>query len=317
MRKMGFDYFLQVFYGLVGASAVAIFVYNVIQVILPDRGLLEAQQRLGVEFANRQYRHWILEYLSPFYRLMVPRVQQIKMPKYRKEMKVKFVAAGVSDQFDADEFFALKIASSVVAFVLLIFAAVNFDFSLSLSTVFLVIIGGFFLPDLSILELKSKRHKKIQKELPTFMDLMTLSVEAGLDFMAAISRVVQFAKPGPLRDEFNQMLKELQLGTVRADALRNLADRVQLPELSSFATILIQADQMGASIGPVLRTQSDLLRQLRFQKAEREGAKAAQKILMPLIFFIFPAVFIAIMAPIIIQNIYEGGFLAELLGGGP
>ncbi len=148
------------------------------------------------------------------------------------------------------------------------------------------------------------------------MDLMTLSVEAGLDFIAAISRVVSFAKPGPLKDEFNQMLKELQIGTIRSDALRNLADRVQISELSSFATILIQADQMGSSIGPVLRAQSDLLRSNRFQKAEREGAKATQKLLIPLVFCILPAVFIVIMGPVICDIYYNQTWFSSLFGGG-
>jgi len=312
---MGFDQFLYFFYGLVGSAAVGFFSYTLVRLVLPDQSLLAAQQRLGVEFAVRQYRHWILKLLAPFYRLLVPRVQQIKMPLRRQKYKALFIAAGVSDQFDPDEFVALKIASAVVALFVVAYMGVSFNMDVSLTTVVISLVVGFFIPDFAVYDIRRQRQKAILRQLPSFMDLLTLSVEAGLDFMAAISRVVGFAKDGPLKEEFNQMLKELQLGTVRSDALRNMADRVQLTELSSFATILIQADQMGSSIGPVLRSQSDLLRRSRFQRAEREGAKAAQKLLIPLIFCILPAVFIVILGPMICDVVYNQQWLRNLFGG--
>ena len=316
MGSVGFDQFLLFFYGFMGSVAAGFFAFMLMKVILPDQALLAAQQRLGVESAVRQYRHKILELLAPFYRLLVPRIQQMKMPDYRQQMKVKFIAAGISDQFDADEFVALKIASGLIGIFFLVFASINMGFSVGPAGILMSAIVGFYVPDFAVWDTKNRRQKAVLRELPNFMDLLTLSVEAGLDFMAAISRVVSFAKDGPLKEEFNQMMKELQLGVVRADALRNLADRVQLTELSSFATILIQADQMGASIGPVLRSQSDLLRRSRFQRAEREGAKAAQKLLIPLIFCILPAVFLVIMGPMICNLLYKETWFKDLFGGG-
>ncbi len=315
MRLVSFDQFLMLFYGLVGTAAVGFFTYNLMRMVLPDQSLLAAQQRLGIEFATRQYRHWILKFLSPFYRLLVPRVQQMKMPIYRQKQRATFVAAGLSDQFDPDEFVALKIASAVLGLFLTGYTLVSIGKEMTLNWAIIGTMVGFFIPDFAVWDTKQRRQKSILKQLPTFMDLLTLSVEAGLDFMAAISRVVSFAKDGPLKDEFNQMLKELQVGVVRADALRNLADRVQLTELSSFATILIQSDQMGSSIGPVLRSQSDLLRRSRFQKAERAGASATQKLLIPLIFCILPAVFIVILGPMICDIVYNQGWLKNLFGG--
>lgn len=305
-----------VFYGLLGSAAVAFFVFNIVKVVLPDASLLAAQQRLGVEHAVRQYRHWSLKFLAPFYRLLVPRIQQMKMPLYRQKKKADFVAAGLSDQFDADEFVALKVVASVLTLFIVGYFFLSIGKSMSLTTILISLLAGFVIPDFAIWDIKRQRQRAVLRQLPSFMDLLTLSVEAGLDFMAAISRVVGFAKDGPLKDEFNQMLKELQLGVVRSDALRNMADRVQITELSSFATILIQADQMGSSIGPVLRSQSDLLRRSRFQRAEREGAKAAQKLLIPLVFFILPAVFMVILGPMICDVVYNQQWLQNLMGGG-
>lgn len=299
----------------VGIACVAFFVFQAVKLIMPDQGLMEAQARLGVESATRNYRHWSLKFLAPFFRAMVPRVQQIKMPLYRQKKKMLFVAAGMDDQFDADEFVGLKICSAFLGVVAVGLFLNQAGMDYSIVWFFGSLIGGFFAPDYILMESRKKRQKDILRELPGMMDLLTLSVEAGMDFMSAISRVIEFSKPGSLRDELSRVLKEIQLGTTRADALRNMADRVQLSELSSFASILIQADEMGSSIGQVLRAQSDLLRNNRFQRAEREGAKATQKLLLPLIICIFPAVFIVILGPVICDIYYNQSWLRNLFGG--
>lgn len=311
---MSFDGFLRIFYGLLGSAGVGYFTFQVVKAIFPDAELMAAHQRLGVESAVRQFRHWSLRFLAPFYRMLVPRIQQIKMPLYRQKKRAAFIAAGIGDQFDADEFVGLKIVSSILTLLFVSLFSLQLGQSLSFATILLILVVGFFVPDFVVWDLKRKRQKSILMQLPSVMDLMTLSVEAGLDFIAAISRVVFFSKDGPLKDEFNQMLKELQVGTIRSDALRNMADRVQLNELSSFATILIQADQMGSSIGPVLRAQSDQLRTSRFQKAEREGAKAVQKLLIPLVFCILPAVFIVILGPVICDIFYNQSWIRTFFG---
>lgn len=147
--------------------------------------------------------------------------------------------------------------------------------------------------------------------LPYVMDLLTLSVEAGLDFVAGIGKVVEKSKPSALIDEFRQLLQEIQVGNTRQQALRNLAFRVNMTEVSSFVSLLVQADELGASIGPVLRAQSDLFRTQRFLRAEKAGAAAAQKILFPLVLCILPAVFIIIFGPIALSFLYGGGFAAK------
>lgn len=298
-----------------GLGGIGFFAFTLVRWVMPDSEVLAAQQRLGVESAVRPYRHSILRILSPFFRLLATRIQKFKMPEYRQKKKKQFIAAGISDQFDPDEFVGLKCISAILIVCFAFLFCLQIGTPMSLEITVISLLAGFFIPDWAVYDIKKKRQRSILRQLPTVMDLLTLSVEAGLDFMAAISRVIFFAKEGPLKDEFNQMLKELQLGTVRADALRNLADRVDLVELSSFSTILIQADQMGSSIGPVLRAQSDLLRSSRFQKAEREGAKAIQKLLIPLITCILPAVFIVILGPVICDIFYNQGWFTSIFGG--
>lgn len=307
-----YDLSLQISFYLLGMLSIGFFIFQIVKLVFPDQELLAAQARLGVESATRTYRHWSLKFLAPFYRALVPRIQQIKMPLFRQQKKVLFVTAGVDDQFDPDEFVGLKIISAGLGPVLVFLFLSQMGKDMTLMWLVCGIAVGFFLPDYVVWDMKRRRQKSVVKELPQMMDLLTLSVEAGMDFMAAISRVIETMKPGALRNELSQVLKEIQLGTTRADSLRNMADRVQLKQLSSFASILIQADEMGSPIGPVLRAQSDLLRNERFQRAEREGAKATQKLLIPLVVFILPSVFIVILGPVIVDIYYNQSWFQDI-----
>ena len=152
-----------------------------------------------------------------------------------------------------------------------------------------------------------RRHKEILIALPFVVDMLTLITEAGLDFMAALQRVVEKARPSPLVEELRLAIQEVQLGSTRADALRKMASRLQMEEISSFIAILVSADQMGSSIGKVLRAQSDALRTDRFIRAEKAGATASQLMLFPLIFLIMPAAFIIVFGPLVVKWI-SGGF---------
>jgi tight adherence protein C len=144
-----------------------------------------------------------------------------------------------------------------------------------------------------------RRHQAIQRAMPFVIDLLTLSVEAGLDFMNAIQRAVERRKMDPLTEELLRMIHEIRLGAPRRVALRALAQRVNMPDMRSFAYSLIQADELGVSIGTILRIQSDQMRQRRFDRAERLANEAPVKMLGPLMLFIFPAVFIVLLGPIL------------------
>ena len=143
-----------------------------------------------------------------------------------------------------------------------------------------------------------KRHLMISRALPYNLDLLTLSVEAGLDFTGALAKVVERGRKGPLLDELALVLRQLKLGKTRADCLRIMVDRVNLPALTTFVLALIQADKMGTPLGKILRIQSQQLRIERTQRAEKLANEAPVKMLGPLIFCIFPTVFVIIFGPI-------------------
>jgi tight adherence protein C len=176
-----------------------------------------------------------------------------------------------------------------------------------IAAVFFTLFGVLF-PFIWIADQIKKRHHQINRALPYAIDLLTLSVEAGLDFQAAIGTVVEKGKSGALMEEFGITLGEIKLGKTREEALRNLADRVQLAVLTAFVTNLIQADRMGTSLGRILRIQSTQMRIDRTQRAEKLANEAPVKMLMPLVACFFPTVFMILFGPIVFRLMYGGQF---------
>jgi tight adherence protein C len=162
-----------------------------------------------------------------------------------------------------------------------------------------VVVGavvGFWLPFLLVYNLGIRRQGQIRRELPEALDLLTLSVEAGLGFDAAMAQVAT-SMPGPLAREFMRMLQEVQMGQRRADGLRALAGRTTVGELRTLATSLVQAADLGIPIATVLRAQSQQMRVRRRQYAEEQARKLPVKIVIPLVLCIFPALFIVVVGP--------------------
>ncbi|WP_242822351.1 type II secretion system F family protein [Thermaerobacter marianensis] len=166
----------------------------------------------------------------------------------------------------------------------------------------LVLLGllGWGLPDAVLRDRAARRRRQMARALPDVMDLLSVSVEAGLGFDGAIQKVSE-KFPAPVSTEFRQYLKELRLGVEREEALRSLADRCELPELRSFAAAVIQADRLGVSLARVLRVQAEQLRFQRKQRAEEQAMKTPIKMLLPLVLFIFPTLFIVLLGPALIQ----------------
>ena len=156
-------------------------------------------------------------------------------------------------------------------------------------------------PDIWLYRTVRRRHLSIVKSLPFVLDLLTLSVEAGLDFISALQRNCQSRKMDPLNEELLRMTKEIQVGSSRRDALKAMADRVCQPDLKGVAYALIQADELGVSIGSILRIQSEQMQSRRFDRAEKLANEAPTKMLGPLMLCIFPAVFIILLGPILAQ----------------
>ncbi|MFP4055786.1 MAG: type II secretion system F family protein [Candidatus Brocadiia bacterium] len=160
---------------------------------------------------------------------------------------------------------------------------------------------GLLLPWIWLRDCERARKRSIRRDLPFALDLLTLAVEAGLDFTAALGRIIRRRPQAPLSQELGETLRQIQMGVTRAQALRELADRVMMEEIISVTSALIQADELGASLGPTLRIQADYFRVRRAQAAEKAAMEAPVKLLFPLICFFFPATFIVLFGPIFVR----------------
>jgi tight adherence protein C len=167
--------------------------------------------------------------------------------------------------------------------------------------------AGFFLPDILLYNVGFKRQEKIQKALPDALDMLTVCVEAGQGFDAALAQVARNTT-GPLAAEFSRVLQEIQIGKSRSQALRAMSDRTTVPELRTFVSALVQAGELGISIADVLREQAKEMRVKRRMRAEEKAQKVPVKILFPLVFCLFPSMFIVILGPgvISIANVMFG-----------
>ena len=167
-------------------------------------------------------------------------------------------------------------------------------------------IVGYFAPNMLIYQLGYNRSEQVRRDLPDALDLLTISVEAGLAFDAGLSQVARNTT-GPLAEEFFRVLQEMQIGLGRSEAMRSLGERTDLPELRAFVTSMVQADAFGIPIAQVLRVQARELRIKRTQRAEELAQKVPVKILFPLIFCILPALFVVIIGPAAIQIFHSFG----------
>lgn len=216
------------------------------------------------------------------------------VPKEKaRSYEERLILAGRPHGMQAETFVVLKYG---------VFAAGALVGVVSRSPVLLIGLGlcGLLLPDLYLNTCRRRRAEKIVKSLPDVLDLLSVSVEAGLGFDAALQKVVDKSQ-GPLADEFGTALNEIRMGKPRREALRDIADRVKLDDVSTFVGAVVQADTLGVSIANVLTVQADQVRQKRRQRAEEKAQKAPVKILIPMLFFIFPAIFIVLLGPALLE----------------
>lgn len=231
---------------------------------------------------------------------------RIKNAGYRERIRRRLLTAGLSQELNEDEFIGLQILWGV--FFPLVLTVMNFALQMGLPTIAMPFVGliGWYFPNVYASQQRKKRYVDVVVDLPFFIDLMALSTEAGLDFMGSLQRIVDKAEQSTLADEFNLVLKDIKLGSSRREALTRLADRLDIPEITSFVAVVRDAEETGASIAQVLKDQSVQMRLERFVRAEKAGAKASQAMLIPLMFLILPAVFLMVFSPVVLQFFYGG-----------
>ena len=247
--------------------------------------------------------------LTPLLNRLLGMGRRLTPVDFAERVQQKLDMAGNPRGITVERLISLRMLGLTVGLVVSVVVVVATGMSTLTAVLFGVALTllGYFGPMLWLRQKGAERTKTIQHELPDSLDLLTISVEAGLGFNAAVSQVARNTT-GPLADELSRVLQEMQIGLSRSQALRALAERSALPELKEFVTAMVQADSFGIPIGKVLRVQSVEMRVKRRQRAEEMAQKVPVKILMPLIFFILPTLFIVVLGPgvLSIMAAFEG-----------
>ncbi len=215
---------------------------------------------------------------------------------------------GVSFLLTAEQFLGLQVFSiiawPIVAVVMM--TLMKYDGQWGAYIVLGAILLGLAHPNLWLADNRKRRENAIIRGMPTYLDFITMCVEAGLNFQGALQQAMDKAPPSPLKSEFAIVLRDLRSGLSRSDSLRRMADRLDIQETTSFVSAVIQAERMGSSLATVMRVQAEQRRNERFQRAEKMAMEAPIKLVGPLILFIFPVTFIILGFPIAMKFLNEG-----------
>jgi tight adherence protein C len=246
----------------------------------------------------------------PLYQALARFTIQFTPEQQIEDIRKKLERAGIAGQVEPTTFFGQRIALTlglgVGAFILF--------FMLTDWPIIRAVIGtaagaalGYYLPMLQLSSKISRRQNEVLRSLPDALDLMVICVEAGLGFDAAMTKVYE-KWDNEVANAFGRIVQEIQLGRTRREALRDMADRLDVPDFSNFASAIIQADQLGVSIGKILRIQADQMRIKRRQRAQEKAHQAPVKMMIPMTFFIFPSIWIVLLGPSVMVVMETGVF---------
>jgi tight adherence protein C len=291
---------------LVIAAAVGALAYVVASTSIEKADVRESLRRLeGYQIQDVRDQ----EMLAPMSeRVVAPLLEGLTgianrfTPKgYGEKVAQKLVHAGNPPNLNVDKILVMKLVGLVsIIFWLPVLMTLKFQGPLLLVGAVVLWGASFMYPDVLLNRKIEDRQKEISRKLPDILDLLVISVEAGLGFEQALDRTCT-AVPGALSDEFRRMLHEIRIGSTRADALRAMAERSDVPELRGFILAMLQADTFGVSISRLLRSQADEIRIKRRLYAQEKAQKAPVKMLFPLVFCIFPSIFVVILGPAMIN----------------
>ena len=288
---------------VIGVLAIGIIVYSVVLLRKAEGDPLSARIE---DFAAREELVSIeeIEMSMPISeRIFLPIIRRISdfiirltPEKTLAETTQKLEMAGNPRNMSAAEFWAVRLVLSVVLAGLIFMMMTRFQSEYALVWALGMALLGFYLPALVLRSIIDRRKDSVLKKLPDALDLMLICVEAGQTFNGAMQRVDD-KWDDPLAREFGRAIYEMQLGKTRRQSLRDMADRLAVPDVSSFVAAVIQADQLGVGIGKVLRIQSEQMRIKRRQRAEEKAQQAPVKMLFPMVFLIFPSMFVVLLGP--------------------
>jgi len=247
----------------------------------------------------------ILRLTWPLVRFFEYHVCQFIPGDFLEKTHKRLAMTGVGYLVSAEQFYAIRMLSTLSGFGL-VWICLRMLETTSMNWLLAGLAIGYFYPDLWLSDTRQQRSKAVLRTLPSYLDFITMAVEAGLNMTGAITQAMDKGPHGPLKHEFFMVVRDLRSGLPRADALRRMESRLQMSEITSFVGTVIQAEKMGASLGAALRVQAEQRRMERFQRAEKLAMEAPVKLIGPLMMFIFPVTFIVLGFPIVMKFLASG-----------
>ena len=247
--------------------------------------------------------------IAPLVRSMAEFVKRFTPERTLEAARHKLDLAGNPQNWSASEFFGVRVLAAIVlaALIFVVLSITNAEIGMRLLMTIVFALLGFFLPALSLGSRIRSRQSSIVKSLPDALDLLTVCVEAGLGFDQAMKKVSE-KWDNELSRAFTRVLQEIQLGRMRREAMRDMANRMEVSEVTSFVAAIIQAEVLGVSMTKILRIQADQMRMRRRQRAEEKAHQASIKMIIPMVFLIFPSIWVVLLGPAILQVMQAGIF---------
>ncbi len=247
--------------------------------------------------------------LRPLLVTLSKNFSKLSPSKSKAAAELQLELAGRPNNWGPTEFFGLRIFVALILGVLVfLVASISSGFMMAVGYALGGVLVGFFMPVLWLRSKTSKRQEEIIKALPDALDLLTITVEAGMGFDGALQKVAQ-KWDNSLSRGFGKVTQEMRLGILRRDALKNMEITMGVPDVTTFVAAIIQAEQLGVSIAKILRIQSEQMRTKRRQRAEEKAQKAPVKMLFPMVFLIFPSLFIILLGPAVLVIMETPGFV--------
>ncbi len=286
---------------LVGVGSVFV-LFVVLRTVIQVKQIVPREDRVYLDPLPTRLRA-----LWPFVNLVECGIRGWLGPAYLARVELQLRLTHLIFLMSPSQFVALSLVSALLAML----AACGAMFALGHFPVYVApaaMLLGYLYPRIWMRDVRRARIAALQKQLPVYLDFLTLAVEAGLNISSAIHKAVEKGPDGPLRREFEHVLRDLKSGLNRADALRRFDERQGLKEVTNFVGAVIQAERMGSGLAATLRFQSEQRRAERFQRAEKQAMEAPVKLVFPLMVFIFPVTFVVLGFPIAMKFM-QGGFL--------
>ena len=225
-------------------------------------------------------------------------VENFYTNKVLDQIEKKLQTTGVSYILTAEQFVALRFVTAMITLLLSIIIIAALNPSGALLILSLAALGGYMFPLVWLSDTRKRREIAVIRALPVFLDFTTMAVEAGLNLSGALQQAMIKGPDSPLRNEFAIVMRDLRSGVTRSEALKRMAQRLDIADINTFVNAMVQAEKMGSSMATALRIQSEQRRTERFQRAEKVAMEAPVKLIFPLIMFIFPVTFIVLGFPI-------------------